>query len=81
MRTTIDVRDDVLRAAREHAARENVSIGELISRWAERGRYAPEIAQSTIARKTKNGFKVVLPHGDEIVSVQHVRKLIEDEGV
>lgn len=81
MRTTIDVRDDVLRAAREHAACENVSIGELISRRAERGRYAPESVPPTVVQTTRNSVKVVPPRGDEVVSIEHVRKLIEDEGV
>jgi hypothetical protein len=81
MRTTIDIRNDVLQAAREQASRENVSIGELISRWAERGRYAPEPLQSSAAAVTRRGFSVVLPRRDEVISTAHVQKLIDEEGV
>jgi predicted DNA-binding ribbon-helix-helix protein len=81
MRTTIDLRNDLLQAAREQAARENVTIGELISRWAERGRYAPEPISANVSAPTRKGFRVVLPRRDEVISVAHVQKLIDEEGV
>jgi hypothetical protein len=81
MRTTIDIRNDVLQAARQQAAHENISIGELISRWAERGRYALEPIQPNATAVARRGFRVVLPHRDEVISTAHVQKLIDEEGV
>jgi hypothetical protein len=37
MRTTVDIRDDVLRKVKEHAAARSVSQGRLISDMLERG--------------------------------------------
>jgi hypothetical protein len=63
MRTTIDIRDDVLQAVREHAAIEHVGLGELLSRWAERRRYvaAPTLSDGEQnARQPRSGFRVPL---------------------
>ena len=41
MRTTLDIDDDVLQAAKELSAREQKSAGKLISEWARRGICGP----------------------------------------
>ena len=89
MRTTVDLRDDLLQAAREEAARSRTPMGEVLSVWAERGRYAPaaNIANSLSAPHNApaevavNGFRVVLPKRREVVTVDHVRRLMDEEGV
>lgn len=88
MRTTVDLRDDLLQAAREEAARSRTSMGEVLSAWAERGRYAPatRIANSTSAPDLPtpvavNGFRVTLPKRREVVTVDHVRRLMDEEGI
>ncbi len=89
MRTTVDLRDDLLQAAREEAARSRTPMGEVLSAWAERGRYAPitNIANSLGAPSNSptqvavNGFRVVLPKRREVVTVDHVRRLMDEEGI
>ena len=83
MRTTIDVRDDVLQAAREIAAIEHVSLGELLSRWAERGRYASAtsaVSGTQVSPQHASGFRVVLKKRAETVTTEHVRRLMDEEG-
>ena len=86
MRTTVDLRDDLLQAAREEAARSRTPMGEVLSAWAERGRYAPVIHSlnappDSPTPVTVNGFRVVLPKRREVVTVDHVRRLMDEEGI
>jgi hypothetical protein len=89
MRTTVDLRDDLLQAAREEAARTRTPMGAVLSDWAERGRYAPlpNTANSptapldSAAQVAVNGFRVVLPKRREVVTVDHVRRLMDEEGI
>jgi hypothetical protein len=77
MRTTIDVRDDVLQAAREEAARSKRSIGEVISLWAIRGVSAPPPSAEP---EYRNGIPQ-LPRRDEIITNEHINKLREELGI
>ena len=88
MRTTVDLRDDLLQAAREEAARSRTPMGEVLSTWAERGRYAPTSAASSLSAPADsptqvavNGFRVVLPKRREVVTADHVRRLMDEEGI
>ena len=86
MRTTVDLRDDLLQAAREEAARSRTPMGEVLSIWAERGRYATTAnsLRATInspAQREVNGFRVRLPKRPEVVTVDHVRRLMDEEGI
>ena len=86
MRTTVDLRDDFLQAAREEAARSRTPMGEVLSNWAERGRYAPvaiglNLPLSSLTPVTVNGFRVVLPKRREVVPVDHVGRLMDEAGV
>jgi hypothetical protein len=74
MRTTIDVRDDVLQAAREEAARSKRSIGEVISMWAIRGVSAPPPSAEP---EYRNGIRL-LPRRDEIITNEHINKLRDE---
>lgn len=63
MRTTLDIDDDVLNAAKERARRENKSAGEVISelaRAALTGVGAPEIVAADASR---HGFRPFGPRG------------------
>ena len=85
MRTTVDLRDDLLQAAREEAARSRTPMGEVLSNWAERGRYAPaaiglNAPLNVLTPVTVNGFRVVLPKRREVVTADHVRRLTDEEG-
>ena len=86
MRTTVDLRDDLLQAAREEAALSRTSKGEVLSNWPERGRYAPVAIGfnpplSSLTLVTTNGFRVVLPKRRDVVTVDHVRRLMDEAGV
>ena len=86
MRTTIDLRDDLLQAVREEAARSRTPMGEILSAWAERGRYAPAAGSqdapiNSPTQAAVNGFRVVLPKRREVVTVDHVRRLMDEEAI
>jgi hypothetical protein len=79
MRTTIALDDDVFAFARSEAQRQRISIGEAISRLARdgiRSRGAPLL--QTTAVKSKYAL---LPARDEIITTEHVRDLLDQEGI
>ena len=79
MRTTLDIDDDVLVAAREHAARERRSLGAVISALARDSLRRPPPSRG---RRAKAGGRfAVLPQRDEVVTLEHVRRLQDAEGV
>jgi hypothetical protein len=75
MRTTLDIDDDVLQAAKELAAVRKSTAGQVISELARmaltRGRTRKPII--------RNGFEL-LPAGGAVVTAELVDKLAEDEG-
>ena len=79
MRTTLEIRDSVLQAAREEALRANLSIGEVISTWAERGIYAPPSVQQVRA-EYRSGIRQLERRG-ELVTNEHIDKLRDELGV
>ena len=79
MRTTLEIRDSVLQAAREEAVRRNTSIGEVISTWAERGIYAPLTVQQPRA-EYRSGIRQ-LPDREDVITNAHVNKLRDELGV
>ncbi len=61
-------------------------MGELLSRWAERGRYASQAearqnATSTSEPVRPSGFLVVLPRRNGVVTTELVRQLMDEEGI
>jgi hypothetical protein len=74
MRTTLEIDDDVLAAAKELATRENKTAGKLISELARRGLHGHHDSLST---KRRNGFEI-LPAADRIVTPELVQKLLEE---
>jgi len=75
MRTTVDIDDDVLQAAKELATKEKSTAGRVISALARRA-----LAATTAKKRTKNAVPV-LPRRGDMITVDHVRKLMEQEGV
>lgn len=79
MRTTLDIDEDVLLAAKEHAARERKSVGAVISALARESLRRPAQApRRTTARR--GGRFAVLPPRDELITVEHIRTLQDAEG-
>jgi hypothetical protein len=78
MRTTLDIADDVLQAAKERARREKKTAGEVISELARKALTAPP--QWAFARppKARFGFRP-FPKRGGIVTNELIDKLREDD--
>jgi hypothetical protein len=79
MRTTLSLSDDVFLIARQVAARERISLGEAVSRLARDG-FRAQNQQPATKAKLKSKYSV-LPERDEIVTTEHVRRLMAEEGI
>ena len=79
MRTTLAIDDDIFAYARSHAQRQNISIGEAISRLARDGIRARNMPVAKAA-KPKSKF-ALLPARGEIITTEHVRQLMDQEGI
>jgi Arc/MetJ family transcription regulator len=75
MRTTIDIDDDVLQAAKELAMKEKSTAGRVISQLARR-----TLAAVSATKRTRNTVPV-LPRRGDMITLDHTRKLMEQEGV
>lgn len=79
MRTTLDIEDDILQAAKEWAQRKGGTAGRVISEWARRG-----LALPAERRKNRSGMRrgvPVLPSRGEVITLERVQKIREEEGV
>jgi len=79
MRTTLDIEDDVLQAAKELAQREGGSVGKIISALARRGLASP-VHHSKKSSATRGGVPVLASRG-EVVTLEHIQSLMDQEGV
>lgn len=78
MRTTVDIDNDVLQAAKDRARREKKTLGEVISALARRALTAP--AETTTARAPKAIYGLrPFPKRGGIVTNDLVDKLREDD--
>jgi hypothetical protein len=88
MRTTLDIADDVLFAAKETARREGATVGEVVSRLARQALLAPHTTSSkrkgqqpdTTARLARLGI-TPLPRGRHIVTDEVVNRIRDEEGI
>jgi hypothetical protein len=78
MRTTLDISNDVLQAARERARREKKTIGEIISDLARTALTAPPPVPTARAPKAVYGFRPFPPRGG-VVTNELIDKLREDD--
>lgn len=81
MRTTINLAEDAALAARNLAQRERVSLGEAISELIRRGATAGVDGGRARAAPPLRGRFALLPARDEVITPQHVRALMEREGI
>ena len=79
MRTTLDIEDDVLQAAKELAEREGSTAGRVISALARRGLLAP--GNKTKPSQPTRGGVPLLPSRGEVVTMGQVRDLMDQEGI
>lgn len=77
MRTTVDIDNDVLQAAKERARREHRTIGQVLSALARRGLTAPEEHPGVVEPKPVYGFKPI-PRRGGLVTNELIDKLRED---
>ena len=75
MRTTLDLDEDVLLAAKERARCEQKTAGKVISEWARRGLCNP--AETQLEPLVVNGFEV-LPARGRLVTNELVRQILEE---
>ncbi|MDE2446849.1 MAG: CopG family transcriptional regulator [Alphaproteobacteria bacterium] len=75
MRTTLDISEDILQAAKELAARKNMSMGEVIS----------DLARTTLRGDAKpsktgmrNGFPILAPVGKAIPS-ELIKSMVDSD--
>jgi hypothetical protein len=78
MRTTLDIADDVLQAAKERARRERKTIGEMISDLARRALTSPPEPPSVNEPEAIYGLRPFAPRGG-IVTNELIDKLREDD--
>ena len=79
MRTTLTIDDDVLAHARSHAQRERITLGEALSRLAREGIRARSLPADLPGHPTCR-FSL-LPARGEIITSEHVRDLMDREGM
>lgn len=79
MRTTLDIDEDVLQAAKEMAAKERTTAGAMISELARRGFHVGEVSASERLR-VRNGVEM-LPRRGEQITVAHVQELLDEERI
>ena len=79
MRTTLAIADDVLAVARSHAQREQITLGEALSRLAREGIRARSLPAALPGNPTCRF--ALLPARDEIITSEHVRDLMDQEGI
>ena len=79
MRTTLDIEDDILQAAKELAGKEGSTAGAVISRLAREGLRGPVKSHTRLS--IKNGVPVFPARPGEIVTLEHVQKIMDEEGI
>ena len=80
MRTTLDIDDDVLLAAKEIARRNGETAGQVVSELMRRALTQTVVSFEVREPKERYGFRP-FPAGGRVVSNAQVDKLREDEGV
>lgn len=78
MRTTLALDDDVFIFAKETAQRERISMGKAISQLVRKS--LQNTSQPAAAPRFKSKYSV-FPIRDEIITSEHVYRLMEQEGI
>lgn len=82
MRTTLDIEPDVLQAAKEMAVREKTTAGRVISRLVRKaltGEYRSSTAKNSYVYK--NGVPMLPYREGEVITLEHVQKIMDEEGI
>jgi len=81
MRTTINLAEDALIAARNIAQRERMSLGDAVSELIRRGSTVGSRGMKQELQPPLRGRFALLALRDEVVTPQRVRELMEREGI
>ncbi len=81
MRTTINLAEDALIAARNIAQRERLSLGDAVSELIRRGMATGSQSFKPQATSALRGRFALMAARDEVVTPQRVRELMEREGI
>ena len=81
MRTTLNLAEDALIAAQTLARRQQISLGEAVSELVRRGASAPAGAALPATGAALRGRFALLPRRDEVLTADHIRGLMEREGL
>jgi hypothetical protein len=79
MRTTLDIEDDVLQAVKELSRRGGGTAGQVVSKLVRIGLTTSSGKMRTSSR-TKHGVPI-LPSRGELITMEHVAKLMDSEGI
>lgn len=96
MRTTLDIADDVLFAAKDFARRDKKTLGQVICEWGRAALQNPTVLQKAASRKTKSkpalsaedqrfydlGFRT-LPNREGVTGVTNelINRIREQDGI
>ena len=80
MRTTLDIDNDVLAAVKERARKERRSTGRVISNIVREALTGSGKAGGEEKFIYKNGLKVLASRG-EVITMEHVEKIMDEEGI
>jgi hypothetical protein len=78
MRTTLDIADDVLRAAKERARHERKTVGQMLSELARQALTAPHETRGVKKPKATYGLRPFASRGG-LVTNELIDKLSEDD--
>ena len=76
----MDIEDDILQAAKELAAKEKSTAGAVLSRLARKGLLTPGTQALASAPELRNGVPVFPARPDEVITLDHVERLMDEEG-
>lgn len=79
MRTTLTLAEDAFLVAKHVAQREKLSLGDAVSELVRAGARAR--AAGGAAQAPLRGRFAMLPARDEVITVEHVRELMDREGI
>lgn len=80
MRTTLDIDEDVLQGAKERAAMDGTTAGQVISNWARRGFFNGNGASPKNKKRIRNGVPL-LPSRGKIVTMKLIQEIMDEEGI
>lgn len=80
MRTTLDIDIDILQLAKEIAGRDKRTAGAVISDLARKGLQVNADRSFDKPTVYRNGVHAIPPNGD-VVTMAHIHKLMDEEGI